>query len=121
MQRITIQNNTRTLYQTVGSETAHAATAKRVWASINSMRMWFGMILSGAKRLHVNAVRILPLVRKVIARPIFAKVINTCCSIPWSQSESMLKNEMCVYVWVCVSVSVWLCVWLACGNACVYA
>jgi hypothetical protein len=66
-------------------------------------------------------VRILPLVRKVIARPIFAKVINTCCSIPWSQSESMLKNEMCVYVWVCVSVSVWLCVWLACGNACVYA
>ena len=92
MQRIKKQKHNQIPYQTVGGETAHAATAKRVWASINSMRMWFGMILSGAKRLHVNAVRILPLVRKVIARPIFAKVINTCCSIPWSQSESMLKK-----------------------------
>jgi len=78
MQRITIQNNTRTLYQTVGSETAHAATAKRVWTGIYPMRVRPGMILGGAKGLHVNPVRILPLERKVVTSPIFTKVVDAC-------------------------------------------
>ena len=65
-------------YQTVCTESAHTATAKRVWTGINSMRVRPGMILCGAKGLHVNPVRILPLERKVVTSPIFTKVVDAC-------------------------------------------
>ncbi len=65
----------------MGSKSAHAAAAKGVGAGVYAMRMRPGVVLHTAERLHINAVGILPRMGVVVARPVFAKIVDACGGI----------------------------------------
>jgi hypothetical protein len=67
------------MYQTVGAKSAHAAAAKRVRSRVNAVGVRLGMILRGAKRLYVHAVRVLPFSGIIFTGPIFTQVVDARC------------------------------------------
>ena len=77
----------------MSAKSAHTAAAQRVRAGINSMRVRFRMILGGAKRLHVYAIRILPSDRIVVACPVFAQVVDASCGVPEQRARVSLDNK----------------------------